>query len=77
MGKRTFLIKNFKKISWFHEEKKISKIIKSDYQIQNLTLDDYCCIYLMTIRKLKLINKTIPTTYNSLKGNTLKKTIHN
>ncbi len=73
--KRIFLIKNFKDIVWHFEEKKITKILKSNYQIQNITLSDFYTIYFMSTSRFKLINKSCPVVYNSLKGNTIKKTI--
>ena len=75
VNKKIFLIKNFKDIVWHFEEKKIAKILKSNYQIQNITLSDLCTIYLMSTSRFKLINKSCPVVYNSLKGNTIKKTI--
>lgn len=74
--KRAFLIKNFKKIAWYFEEEKILKIIKSNYQIQNIILEDFDYIYEKSICRYRLINKTSPVVFNSLKGNTIKKTIH-
>lgn len=76
MAKKIFIIKNFKSIYWKYEEQRILQTIKSNYQIQNITLDDFEFIYFLTTHKLTLINKTSPTIYNSLKGNTIKKTIN-
>ena len=73
---KKIIIKNFKKIWWQFEEKKIIQTIKSNYQIQNVILDDYYTIYFLTTHRYRLINKTSPVVYNSLKGNTIKKTIH-
>lgn len=67
------IVKNFKPIMWYFDEKKYLSLVKEDFHIQNLVEDDYYYLYLLTKKKMKLISKSQPVFYNSLKGYTLKK----